>query len=203
MEYQLYFKKKCASSLSIPLCKLSNLSLSKGKVPDIWKEAIVVPIFKKGLKNNPNNFRPISLTSAICRTLEKILQNKIIHHLTENLLLSKSQHGFLPYRSTLSLHLNLMDDLTTELSKKKYVDMLYLDFSKAFDRVSHEKLIHCLTKYKIDIRILNWLKDYLSSRSQRTIVENIFSNRCNITSGVPQGSVMGPFAISALYRRSS
>ena len=161
-------------------------------MPDIWKEAIVVPIFKKGLKNNPNNFRPISLTSAICRTLEKILQNKIIHHLTENLLLSKSQHGFLPYRSTLSLHLNLLDDLTKKLSKKKHVDMLYLDFSKAFDRVSHEKLIHCLTKYKIDIRILNWLRDYLSSRSQRTIVENIFSSRCNITSGVPQGSVMGP-----------
>ena len=191
-EIPAMFLKKCCSNLIQPLCELYNLSLSKNKVPSIWKEAIVTPIFKKGLKNDANNYRPISLTSVLCRVMEKIIQEKTIHHLLDNNLLSQNQHGFIPKRSTLSLHLNLLDELTTRLDNKTQVDMLYLDFSKAFDRVSHQKLIHTLSQYKIDCKIVNWLKDYLSCRRQRTVVENSFSNYCSISSGVPQGSVLGP-----------
>ena len=191
-EVPVLFLKHCVSLLSQPLSQLFNLSLSQRKLPKIWKEAIVIPIFKRGLHNNPNNFRPISLTSAVCRVMEKIIQEKITDHLMDNNLFHNSQNGFLPNRSTLSLHINLFDDLTNILDNKTQIDMLYLDFSKAFDRVSHKKILHMLTTYKIDPQIMNWLKDYLNFRRQRTVVENTFSSYCETTSGVPQGSVLGP-----------
>ena len=184
--------KMCSSNLSYPLTQLFNISLSKRTLPKLWKEAIIVPIHKKGIKSCPKNYRPISMTSAVCRAMETVLQRIIIHHLISNNLLNKNQYGFLPRRNTLSLHLNLLDELTKLRDKKINTEMLYLDFSKAFDRVSHQKLLHSLSQFKLDPKILNWLTDYLDGRSQRTIIQNTLSNYSRITSGVPQGSVLGP-----------
>ena len=129
-----------SSNLSNPLTELFNTWLSRKTLPRLWKEAIIVTIYKKGVKSRPKNYRPISLTPAVCRVMETILQRKIVHHLLSNNTLNKSQYGFLPGKNTLSLHLNLLDELTKLHDKKVNTKMLYLDFSKAFDRVSHQKL---------------------------------------------------------------
>ena len=171
---------------------LFNYSLSAKSLPKLWKEAIVIPIHKKGLKNSIKNYRPISLTSAICRVMETILQHKLLEHFLNNNIINKNQYGFLPGKSTLSQHLDLIDQLTRNHDNKIHTEMIYLDFSKAFDRVSHQKLLHLLNQLKVDPQIYNWIKNYLHERRQRTVVEDTFSAYSNITSGVPQGSVLGP-----------
>ena len=187
-----FFLKKVASVLSRPLSRLFNTTLSIGKVPIIWKKAIVTPIFKKGLKSNPANYRPISLTSVICRILEIIIHAKISYHLLVNNALSRSQHGFLPMRSTQTQQLNLLNDLIKHYSKATNTHVVYLDFSKAFDSVSHHKLLYILKNFKISPKIIAWISDYLSKRSQQVIVDGLLSDSCSVTSGVPQGSVLGP-----------
>ena len=191
-EVPAYFLKKVSSTLAKPLSILYNLILSEGKVPDIWKQAIVTPIFKKGLKSNPCDYRPISLTSVICRILEIILHSHIYSHLISNNILSSVQHGFLPKRSSQSQQLVLLNDLIQPFDNKMTTDIIYLDFSKAFDSVSHSKLLHILYHYKINKETLDWITDYLTQRSQKTVVDGHFSEHCTVGSGVPQGSVLGP-----------
>ena len=196
-----FFLRKTSKSLAKHLANLFNVSLKLGKVPVIWKSALVVPIFKKGQKNNPGNYRPISLTSVICRILEHIIHKKITDHLIRNNLLSDIQHGFVSQRSTLTQQLNYFHDLTKLHSTKTNCDAIYIDFSKAFDRLSHRKLIFVLYHYKINNQIINWIQDLLTHRSQKTIVEGKSSQPCSITSGVPQGSVLGPL-LFVLYLES-
>ena len=184
--------KKAAKHLIKPLADFFNFSLCTGQVPKLWKEAIVVPIHKKGLKNDPSNFRPISLTSILCRILEKIIHNKLIHHLMQNKLISDAQHGFLQRRSTLSQQVKLLNTLTKNYDHKSRLDMIYLDFSKAFDRVSHNKLVYILDHLKVNSKVITWITNYLSERSQRTVVDDCFSTSKPVNSGVPQGSVLGP-----------
>ena len=191
-EVPAYFLKKASSTLAKPLSILYNLVLSKGKVPNIWKQAIVTPIFKKGLKSNPCDYWPISLTSVISRILEIILHSHIYSHLISNNILSSVQHGFLPKKSSQSQQLVLLNDLIQPFDNKMTTDIIYLDFSKAFDSVSHSKLLHILYHYKINKETLDWITDYLTQRSQTTVVDGHFSEHCTVGSGVPQGSVLGP-----------
>ena len=186
------FLKKTLSSLIYPLTEFFNLSISLGQLPPTWKSAIIVPIFKKGLTSEPLNYRPISLTSVICRILEKIIHKKIYEHLFRHSLLSNEQHGFLKNRSTLSQQLILLNKLTTYHDKSINTDMIYLDFSKAFDSVSHKKILHVLRHFKINESLINWMREYLTGRTQRTVIDGEYSARCEIKSGVPQGSVLGP-----------
>ena len=128
----------------------------------------------------------------LCRLLEKIIHSKVTHHLLKNNLINKEQHGFITKRSTLSQQLNLLDKITDNFDHNLQTELLYLDFSKAFDRVSHQKLLYILPHYKINPIIINWLQDYLTCRQQKTVIDGHSSNTCYITSGVPQGSVLGP-----------
>ena len=186
------FVKKTCQSLSTPLIKLFNLSLKLGKLPCKWKQAIVTPIHKKGPKSIAANYRPISLTSVVCRVLESIIHEYLVSYLSKNNLLSSVQHGFLKNRSTLTQHLNFLNEITMNCENSVASSVVFLDFSKAFDSVCHSKLLHVLNKIEINGCILNWIRNYLSNRSQQTIVEGILSKPTHVISGVPQGSVLGP-----------
>ena len=186
------FIKQVQDTLIEPLTKLYNISMEQGRIPSIWKTAIIVPIYKKGVKSNPLNYRPISLTSVFCRIMERIIHHKIQSYILENNLISNSQHGFIKNRSTLTQQINLMNTLTYNLDNKTTTHVAYLDFTKAFDRVPHKKLIYILENLGLNTLTINWLNDYLTGRTQRTVIEGEYSTRCQITSGVPQGSVLGP-----------
>ena len=149
-------------------------------------------IFKKGKRISATNYRPISLTSVICRLLERIVHSQIVPHLLINNIISPAQHGFVQRRSTQTQQIKFLDKLTAYHDSKTQVDIVYLDFSKAFDKVSHFKLVHVLSHLKIHHCLTNWIKNYLTGRTQVTMVDSSISDRTAVPSGVPQGSVLGP-----------
>ena len=142
-----------------PLCYIFNKSLCDGEVPRDWKVANVTPIFKKGNKSDPGNFRPISLTSQICKVLESIIKEKIVNHLDTYSLIHESQHGFTKGKSCLTILLSFLEDITKSVDDGKPVDVIYLDFSKAFDKVPHQRLIlKNLNLTALSIKFLTGLK---------------------------------------------
>ena len=187
-----YYLQHTASQLIEPLYILFNFSVCTGQVPDIWKQALVTPIYKKGSSNDPKNYRPISLTSSICRVLERIIHSHISSHLLNNNIISPEQHGFVKDRSTQTQQIAYLDQLTSLFDQRIQLEAVYLDFSKAFDKVSHFKLVHILGQIKIHHKLITWIHNYLIGRSQITIVDSSHSDSIPVTSGVPQGSVLGP-----------
>ena len=167
-------------------------SLDEGKLPVDWKSANVTPIYKKGKKSNPLNYRPISLTSVPCKVMEKIIRNKIVDHLESNHLLSKHQHGFRSNRSCLTQLLEYFTEIHDIIDKGDPVDAIYLDCKKAFDTVPHKRLIEKLKSYGIVGKVLKWIESFLNDRSQRVMVKGVPSDTLPVWSGVPQGSVLGP-----------
>jgi hypothetical protein len=184
--------KKIGSSISKFLSLLFNLSLESNEIPLQWKTAIISPIHKKGSKHCPNNYRPISLTSVICRLFENILCSNLLNHLYVNNLLSSSQHGFLPLCSTTTQLLQTLNEWTQAFYAKMEVNVIYTDLAKAFDKVSHPKLFEVIKSYGIDGNILKWITTFLIGRTQRVRINSSFSNPLPVRSGVPQGSVVGP-----------
>ena len=175
-----------------PLQILFKQSLSLGKVPADWKNAKVVPIFKKGAKGEPGNYRPVSLTCAICKLMESIIRDVITGHLKSNNLINDSQHGFADNRSCQTNLIEFMDFVTKCVDEGDAVDVVYLDFSKAFDKISHKKLIQKLKSHGIQGAVLDWIEEWLSNRKQRVSVNGFMSDEKDVSSGVPQGSVLGP-----------
>ena len=181
-----------ANQLAYPLKTLFDLTLKEGKIPQKWKEAEVIPIFKKGCKSKPGNYRPVSLTSIVCKTFEKFVKDALYKHFVNNNLLTDHQFGFCKGRSCVSQLLVTLNSWMSSLDSNKPVDALYLDFQKAFDTVPHKRLLTKLSGYGIRGQVLNWIKDFLCDRTQYVSVKGNKSDYTSVTSGVPQGSVLGP-----------
>ncbi len=175
-----------------PLCTIFNVSFDQGKVPDVWLIANVEPRFKKGLASAVKNYRPVSLTCICCKVMERIIKDEMTQYLHRNNLISACQHGFLSKRSVTSQLLGCLNDWKSTGKDKKSIDVVYLDYSKAFDSVGHRKLLKKLEGYGITGNLLEWIKSFLSGRMQRVTVNSSFSSFVNVRSGVPQGSVLGP-----------
>ena len=186
------FYKKCQQSIAYPLSVIYNISLQTGSLPLIWKCAVVTPVFKKGSPSDPANYRPISLTCIACKLLESCIKESLLSYLVNHKIISKHQHGFMSKRSTSTQLLECSLDWAVALNAKKPVDVVYLDYAKAFDSVVHSKLLYKLTCYGVCDMILVWLKDFLSGRSQAVRVGDCLSTFHPVISGVPQGSVLGP-----------
>ena len=184
--------KELSEELSQPLSSLFNLSIETGVVPEDWRTANVVAIFKKGTKSDPGNYRPVSLTCIISKVLESLIRDDLVKYMTENELYSTCQHGFRQNRSCITQLLEVMDDFTKLLDKGSALDVIYLDFKKAFDTVPHERLLLKMKAYGICDKLLQWVRSFLSERKQRVRVGSEYSKKSDVLSGIPQGSILGP-----------
>ena len=187
--------KQCAVELSEPLSILFNLSFQEGTIPVLWSSAHVVPIYKnKGNLSSCSSFRPISLTSSVCKVMEKVIKTHLLEFFKIKNLFTEEQHGFRPNRSTTTQMLSCMNEWTEafECSNVGQTDVIYLDFSKAFDSISHPKLLSKLNHYGVRGKFLDWIHAFLRDRSQYVKINDQLSSAVPVTSGVPQGTVLGP-----------
>jgi endonuclease/exonuclease/phosphatase family metal-dependent hydrolase len=186
--------RTCAAALAPSLCSLFNLLLSFGEVPGDWKQANITPIHKKGDKAAIANYRPISVTSLVSKCMERAVTLRLLGHMKENNFINDNQHGFLPGRSCTTLLSHVIDECFVGLNKKnvKQIDLIALDWAKAFDCIPHDRLFAKLSNYHVRGNVLKWLKSFLSGRTQSVVFGGGCSASMPVPSGVPQGCVTSP-----------
>jgi hypothetical protein len=184
--------KECASELAEGLTCIFQRSVCTGCLPDDWTNANVAPVFKKGDRHLAENYRPVSLTSVVCKLLEHIIYSHLMSHLQTHKILTDLNHGF---RSRFSCETQLvvtLHDLCRSFEQKIQTDIAILDFSKAFDTVPHSKLLDKLSSFGIKGTLHQWLTAFLTRRRMKVVVEGQQSQEVTVDSGVPQGTVLGP-----------
>ena len=186
------FLQSAASELAGMLTFIFQQSLDSGDTPKDWREANVVPIFKKGDCSKPANYRPVSLTAICCKQLEHIIVSNTLQHLNDHNILTDNQHGFRRGRSCETQLIITTDDFARSLDKSAQIDVAVLDFSKAFDKVPHQRLLSKIEYYGVRGNTNRWIASFLRGRCQRVVVDGSSSGPSNVISGVPQGSVLGP-----------
>ena len=184
--------KETAECIVEPLTTIFNKSLHEGKVPLAWKVAHVTAIYKKGKATSPGNYRPVSLTSIVCKMMESILRDQIMKFMDECNLLSEHQHGFRSGRSCVTQLIAVLDEWTGMIEEEGGVDVAYLDFSKAFDSVPHQRLLKKVRAHGISGNLLNWIQSFLAERRQCVVINGKRFAWEKVISGIPQGSVLGP-----------
>ena len=185
-----------SSSIAQPLAMVYTKSLGEGTVPPDWKLANVAPVFKKGSKSNTGNYRPVSLTCVLCKVMESILRDEIVSHLNKYNLIRTSQHGFMAGRSCLTNLLEYLEKLTSLVDQGHAVDIVYLDFAKAFDKVPHQRLLAKCEGLGVRGKVLGWIAEWLKDRKQRVVLNGSSSEWGEVVSGVPQESVLGPTRVA-------
>ena len=167
-------------------------SIDEGKIPAIYKMAHISPIHKGGKKSKlkPENYRPVSLTSHIMKIFERVIAKNIIKHLSTNKLFNKNQHGFVPGKSTQTQLLIYYEDIYESLLEGFRIDTVFLDFARAFDKVNHKILLKKVVNHKIKGKLAKWLKEFLSNRKFKVVANKSMSEEEDVTSGVPQGTVL-------------
>ena len=189
--------KECSSEIAPILAYINNESLAQGNVPDDWRQANVAPVFKKGEKHDPANYRPVSLTCICCKTLEHIIVSSINKHLSLENILADCQHGFRSQRSFETQLVQFFHDMVSILDRAlnrghRQTDVIIMDFAKVFDKVPHRRLLYKLHYYGIRGSTHQWIASWLSERFQKVVLDGQASDQVPVLSGVSQGSVLGP-----------
>ena len=186
-----WFLKEYAAEIGPMLVAIYQASVDSGRVQSKWKHAKVCSVYKNGGKSNPANYRPISLTCIASKVLEHIIHSHIMKHLEQYFILTDVQHGFRAKRSTVTQLILTIHDMAKTINDNKSVHAAVLDFSKAFDKVPHKRLIIKLQYYGIRGPLLNWFESFLTNRSRTLVCDGKHSDPAQVTSGVPQGTVLG------------
>ena len=184
--------KYVAKSIAKPLTSLYNRLLKHNHFPDIYKYSHVIPLFKKGERYLPSNYRPVALLSNVGKCMERMIFKRIYNFLSANNLLYKYQSGFVPGHSTTHQLIVIYHHVCQAFDNNQFSCMVSLDISKAFDRVWHVGLLHKLEQHGISGDLLRWISSYLSDRTQSVVLNSVTSTAKSTSAGVPQGSVLGP-----------
>lgn len=184
------FLKNTAKDIYKPLSLIFNKCMSEGTFPTAWKHANIIPVHKSGPKNNVEKYRPISLLPALSKVFERLVHDEIYPSLHRIIL--PEQHGFTKNRSTTTNLMVFTNFVFQNLDDRTQTDAVYTDFQKAFDKVDHELLLHKIAFNGIRGNLLRWMVSYISNRTQTVVICGHQSNTIRVTSGVPQGSILGP-----------
>ena len=184
--------KSCAQILSYPLYLIFMASFYTSLIPREWTTSRIIPIFKKGSRSDPLNYRPISLTSVCCKTMERIVADRLVGYLEENGILSREQFGFRKGMSVEDQLLLTYNDISKWVDQGFVVDLVFFDFSKAFDVVNHAIMLIKLKSLGVSDYFLDWINAFLTDRTMGVAVGGEESGSRPVGSGVPQGSVLGP-----------
>ena len=184
--------KSVSSSIIKPLTHIFNLSLQSGEVPTDLKIAKVIPLHKSGDPRLFNNYRPISILPCFSKILEKLVYNRMLHHLNEHNILYEHQYGFRKNHSTEMALLQLAENIYSSINNKEFALGIFLDPSKAFDTVDYTILLDKLHHYGFQDKTFKWLSSYVYNREQYVYANGCFSSKVRMSCGVPQGSILGP-----------